>query len=105
MKLEIELVEGGTDQVELPDSVPAYTGLETRNKIDAILEGNEKEQKLRVENAREKVNDAQQYLVSEILSNHTSYTVEDITINSFDRIAEEYWPQIQGEQKKSTGEG
>lgn len=99
--VELGLVDGGTDTVDLPEDVPAYTGIETRNRIEADLEGNEKKARVKVDNVREKLNDAQMYLVEQLLENHTDYTAEDINIDTFDRIAKHYWPQIQGKKKET----
>lgn len=110
MEIKVTLNEKNEngDHVEehliLEDKVPARVGRKTRMKINADAEGQEGEDGVReeyvIKDAVSTIEKVKMYLVDQMLQySNVDVDINDLTLESYDRLANEYWPQIQGKKK------
>lgn len=109
---EIILNDGTSQNIYIPERVPRVIGMQTREKIEIGVTGNQSSAEMKIENFQEKKNAAQEYLVSNILDNLQNYDsrnpdvdMNDLPLESVDKIWEYYLPQINGKKKESTETG
>lgn len=95
VELTLHLTSGDDETVDLPDRVPGRVGLDTRRKLGFKVEGRAKDPRIDKTDVNKKMSDAKEYLAKEILEHHTDYTIDDVTLETIDDIAELYWDQIQ----------
>lgn len=103
-EFDLELKDGTEVSVSLPAKLPAVLGMNTRDRIEVGFEGDQNRGQVSVENVQQVINDAQKYLVSNLLENHTDYKWEQITLDSHDRVWEYYASQVNGKKKVSSEE-
>ena len=112
MEIKVTLNEKNTngDHVEehliLEDKVPGRVGRKTRMKINADAEGQEGEDGVQeeyvIKDAVSTIEKVKMYLVDQMLQySNCDIDINDLTLESYDRLANEYWPQIQGKKKVS----
>lgn len=116
MEIEVELNEkdsNGNQRSEyliLEDKVPAKVGRKTRMKINADAEGTEGEdgeieEEYVIKDAVSTIEKVKMYLVDQMLKySEADIDINDLTLNSYDKLANAYWPQIQGKKKVSDSE-
>lgn len=89
----------------LEDMVPAKIGRKTRMKINADAEGQDGEdgevtEEYVIKDAVSTIEETKMYLVDQMLQySKCDVDINDLTLNSYDELASEYWPQIQGKKK------
>ena len=96
-EVDVSLRDGTETTVQLPEKLPAVTAMNTRDKIKIGVKG----QKAEIDNVQKVLNDAQKYLVKNLMDNHTKHSWEELTIDSFDKIWSLYKDQINGKKKES----
>jgi len=94
------------EHIILEDKVPARVGRKTRMKINADAEGQEGEDGVReeyvIKDAVSTIEKVKMYLVDQMLQySKSDIDINDLTLESYDKLANEYWPQIQGKKKVS----
>jgi len=89
----------------LEDMVPAKIGRKTRMKINADAEGQgdgegDVQEEYVIKDAVSTIEQVKMYLVDQMLQySKCDVDINDLTLNSYDKLASEYWPQIQGKKK------
>jgi len=112
MEFEVELNEKNEngdhirETLLLEDKVPARVGRKTRMKINADAEGKDGddgvEEEYVIKDAVSTIEKVKMYLVDQMLQySNVDIDINDLTLNSYDKLANEYWPQIQGKKKVS----
>lgn len=101
MELNVETNEGMEHTLQLEDQVPADIGRKTRMKITASASGDEEgTEEFEIEDAIGTKERAKQFLVNNMLKeSDEDLRAEDLTLASYDKIARNYWDQIQGKKK------
>jgi len=103
MEIKVETNEGHAEHLTLDDKIPADIGRKARMKIEADAEGDEQgSEEYVIKDAISSKERAKQFLVSNMLERSNSDVgIKDLTLDSYDKIAQEYWPQLQGKKKGS----
>lgn len=116
MEIEVELNEKDandnhrSEYLILEDKVPAKVGRKTRMKINADAEGTEGddgeiEEEYVIKDAVSTIEKVKMYLVDQMLKySQADVDINDLTLNSYDKLANAYWPQIQGKKKVNENE-
>lgn len=102
MEVKVETNEGHTEHLTLEDKIPADVGRKARMKIEADAEGDGESEEYMIKDAISSKEKAKMFLVSNMLNeSNTDLEINDLTLESYDKIAREYWPQLQGKKKES----
>ena len=107
-EVKVRTTEDDLEHLELEENVPAKIGRKTRMKIDADAEGSKdgdgdvQNEEYVIKDAVSNIEKAKMYLVENMLDESgVDVTINDLTLSSYDELAQLYWPQIQGKKKVS----
>lgn len=104
MEIKVETNEGHNEHLTLDDKIPADIGRKARMKIEADASGSEEggSEEYVIKDAISSKEKAKMFLVSNMMEqSNCDLEISDLTLPSYDKIAREYWPQLQGKKKKN----
>lgn len=100
MKFEIESIweEEGTEEIELPDKLPATVGEKAEDKLDISIKGKQRgnQQNAEVNVSSSDFSEVKMYLARTMLKKYTDkdYDLDDISSESINEIAKYYFNKI-----------